>query len=80
MILILCLDVSGIGDQCKNGGVTNFVKLLSDWSGSQGYCMYAIIKLIFYLMCLVLFHFLFVFPYPIAYFKDQVILVPMCYR
>ncbi|GAU16477.1 hypothetical protein TSUD_167090 [Trifolium subterraneum] len=29
----------GIGDQCKNGGIKNFVKLLSDWSGSQGYCI-----------------------------------------
>ncbi|PNY03645.1 palmitoyl-protein thioesterase 1-like [Trifolium pratense] len=36
----LAVDSSqGIGDQCKNGGIKNFVKLLSDWSGSQGYCL-----------------------------------------
>ncbi|XP_061375917.1 uncharacterized protein LOC133318006 isoform X2 [Gastrolobium bilobum] len=29
----------GIGDKCKNRGIQNFVKLLSDWSGSQGYCL-----------------------------------------
>lgn len=31
---------SGIGDKCSNAGVTQFTELLSDWSGSQGYCMY----------------------------------------
>ncbi|KAK7295304.1 hypothetical protein RJT34_18210 [Clitoria ternatea] len=29
----------GIGDECKNYGMRNFVKHLSDWSGSQGYCL-----------------------------------------
>ncbi|PIA28702.1 hypothetical protein AQUCO_06700017v1 [Aquilegia coerulea] len=29
----------GIGDQCSNGGVSQFTELLSNWSGSQGYCI-----------------------------------------
>ncbi|XP_024931917.3 uncharacterized protein LOC107424251 isoform X3 [Ziziphus jujuba] len=29
----------GIGDKCRNRGVTRFTKLLSKWSGSQGYCI-----------------------------------------
>lgn len=34
--------MTGIGDKCSNRGVTQFTELLSNWSGSQGYCMYAI--------------------------------------
>ncbi|XP_061375867.1 uncharacterized protein LOC133317970 isoform X2 [Gastrolobium bilobum] len=29
----------GIYNKCKSRGIQNFVKLLSDWSGSQGYCL-----------------------------------------
>ncbi|KAG6497833.1 hypothetical protein ZIOFF_045739 [Zingiber officinale] len=29
----------GVGDQCENAGITEFTKLLSTWSGSQGYCL-----------------------------------------
>ncbi|GER31169.1 alpha/beta-Hydrolases superfamily protein [Striga asiatica] len=29
----------GISDNCKNKGITHFTTLLSDWSGSQGYCI-----------------------------------------
>ncbi|KAL6125844.1 hypothetical protein ACLB2K_073895 [Fragaria x ananassa] len=29
----------GIGDKCTNRGVTHFTELLSNWSGSQGYCI-----------------------------------------
>ncbi|KAF7825094.1 palmitoyl-protein thioesterase 1 [Senna tora] len=29
----------GIGDQCKNRGIRHFTELLSNWSGSQGYCI-----------------------------------------
>ncbi|CAL2240974.1 unnamed protein product [Prunus armeniaca] len=29
----------GIGDKCSNRGVTQFTELLSNWSGSQGYCI-----------------------------------------
>lgn len=31
----------GIGDACKHREVQRFTELLSSWSGSQGYCMYA---------------------------------------
>ncbi|XP_043719827.1 palmitoyl-protein thioesterase 1-like [Telopea speciosissima] len=31
--------VSGIGDQCSNQGVSKFTELLSNWSGSKGYCI-----------------------------------------
>ncbi|XP_021768007.1 palmitoyl-protein thioesterase 1-like [Chenopodium quinoa] len=29
----------GIGDQCKNRGMKQFTKLLSEWSESEGYCV-----------------------------------------
>ncbi|KAJ4825903.1 hypothetical protein Tsubulata_036563 [Turnera subulata] len=29
----------GIGDKCRNRGVTQFTELLSNWSGSPGYCI-----------------------------------------
>lgn len=29
----------GIGDKCSNRGVTQFTKLLGNWSDSQGYCI-----------------------------------------
>ncbi|GAA0163867.1 protein modifying enzyme [Lithospermum erythrorhizon] len=29
----------GIADQCSNDGVSTFTELLSNWSGSQGYCI-----------------------------------------
>ncbi|XP_044502321.1 palmitoyl-protein thioesterase 1-like [Mangifera indica] len=29
----------GISDKCSNRGVTKFTELLSNWSGSQGYCI-----------------------------------------
>ncbi|KAG8391538.1 hypothetical protein BUALT_Bualt01G0198100 [Buddleja alternifolia] len=29
----------GISDNCRNKGVTHFTTLLSNWSGSQGYCI-----------------------------------------
>ncbi|PON70206.1 Palmitoyl protein thioesterase [Trema orientale] len=29
----------GIGDKCSNRGITHFTELLSNWSGSQGYCI-----------------------------------------
>nr|GMD30291.1 protein ECERIFERUM 3-like [Ipomoea batatas] len=32
--------VSGISDKCSNGGVSEFTQVLSNWSGSPGYCMY----------------------------------------
>ncbi|KAL0397690.1 UNVERIFIED_CONTAM: Palmitoyl-protein thioesterase 1 [Sesamum calycinum] len=31
--------VLGISDKCRNRGVTHFTTLLSNWSGSQGYCI-----------------------------------------
>lgn len=35
------MALAGISDKCTNRGVTQFTELLSSWSGSQGYCMYA---------------------------------------
>ncbi|KAL2330053.1 hypothetical protein Fmac_017634 [Flemingia macrophylla] len=29
----------GIGDSCKNSGIRNFIKILSELSGSPGYCL-----------------------------------------
>ncbi|TKY65240.1 Palmitoyl-protein thioesterase 1 [Spatholobus suberectus] len=29
----------GIGDACKHSGMQNFIKILSKWSGSPGYCI-----------------------------------------
>ncbi|KAK4266716.1 hypothetical protein QN277_023602 [Acacia crassicarpa] len=29
----------GLGDECKNRAVKHFTELLSNWSGSQGYCI-----------------------------------------
>uniref|UniRef100_A0A7C8ZGK6 Palmitoyl-protein hydrolase n=1 Tax=Opuntia streptacantha TaxID=393608 RepID=A0A7C8ZGK6_OPUST len=29
----------GIGDECSNHGMKHFTELLSDWSGSHGYCI-----------------------------------------
>ncbi|KAK9274419.1 hypothetical protein L1049_019234 [Liquidambar formosana] len=29
----------GIGDRCSSKGVSSFTKLLSNWSGSEGYCI-----------------------------------------
>ncbi|XP_022843557.1 palmitoyl-protein thioesterase 1-like isoform X2 [Olea europaea var. sylvestris] len=29
----------GISDKCSHEGVTKFTELLSNWSGSQGYCI-----------------------------------------
>ncbi|KAG2672140.1 hypothetical protein I3760_13G026000 [Carya illinoinensis] len=31
--------VEGIGDKCSSRGVAKFTELLSNWSGSQGYCV-----------------------------------------
>lgn len=33
-------NVAGISDNCNNKGISQFTTLLSDWSGSQGHCMY----------------------------------------
>ncbi|KAJ0051696.1 hypothetical protein Pint_00110 [Pistacia integerrima] len=41
----------GISDKCSNRGVTQFTELLSKWSGSQGYCMYALIFSIYFCLC-----------------------------
>ncbi|XP_040863141.1 uncharacterized protein [Glycine max] len=30
---------NGIGDACKHSGIRNFIKELSKWSGSPGYCL-----------------------------------------
>lgn len=36
--------MAGIGDQCSNRGVKQFTELLGNFSGTEGYCMYACIK------------------------------------
>ncbi|KAK3195168.1 hypothetical protein Dsin_026478 [Dipteronia sinensis] len=50
IVFILCLIIPvtyslpfivlhGISDKCSNRGIKKFTKLLSNWSGSQGYCV-----------------------------------------
>lgn len=31
---------AGIGDQCKNEGITKFTEVLSEMSGAEGHCMF----------------------------------------
>lgn len=37
--------VAGIADECSHKGVARFTELLTSWSGSQGYCVYALVSL-----------------------------------
>ncbi|KAF7154494.1 hypothetical protein RHSIM_Rhsim01G0139200 [Rhododendron simsii] len=37
--------IAGIADKCSGTEVTRFTELLSNWSGAEGYCMYALIAL-----------------------------------
>lgn len=32
--------VAGIGDQCSNKGMAQFTEQLSNWSNSEGHCVY----------------------------------------
>ncbi|KAH0465079.1 hypothetical protein IEQ34_005182 [Dendrobium chrysotoxum] len=37
----------GIGDACRNRGIKQFTELLSEWSGSQGYCLWVPLSIVF---------------------------------
>lgn len=44
-------NIAGVSDSCRNKGITHFTTLLSNWSGSPGYCMYALLLQLYNDLC-----------------------------